>query len=154
MKKWMPVEVSATDLIFGPRDINKMMPAYHEIPSEFYDRSNKWHDVFGHWFFTGLPEGTEFLPKEGIDLSKALAHIRSVMGSFEPKHEHKMAGVAFLMNEWFQDVIVPVAIPSYTQQAQAGYTLFEMVATLLGVAAIGVFCFLLYSAAHFISKAW
>jgi hypothetical protein len=36
-----------------------------------------------------------------VDTNKALAHIQCIMMSFEPKHEHKTAGVAFLLDEWF-----------------------------------------------------
>ena len=43
-------------------------------------------------------------PKEGVDTKKALRHVKAVLGSWEPKHEHKEAGVAFLLNEWFDDV--------------------------------------------------
>jgi hypothetical protein len=31
-------------------------------------------------------------------------HLKAIMGSFQPKHEHKTAGVAYLMSLWFEAV--------------------------------------------------
>lgn len=42
-------------------------------------------------------------PEAGVDRYKALRHIHYILGSWEPKHEHKEAGAAFLFNEWFED---------------------------------------------------
>jgi hypothetical protein len=62
---------------------------------------------FSRWFFSGLPKGTVFVPHEGIDPAKAMRHLRAILGSFEPKHEHKEAGVAYLMSQWFKEVRIP-----------------------------------------------
>lgn len=114
--KWEPVEVSDAELAFGPRDLSKMMPAYKEIPDEFRlawpGHGNKWQEIFSKWFYGGLPHGTEFVAKEGIDGAKALSHIAAVMRSYEPKHEHKAAAVAFLMNEWFTEMKIPSQVPA------------------------------------------
>jgi hypothetical protein len=29
------------------------------------------------------------------------------MRSFEPKHEHKIEGVAYLMSQWFEKILIP-----------------------------------------------
>jgi hypothetical protein len=40
--------------------------------------------------------------KEGIDRSVAMRHLKCIMSSWEPQHEHKTAGVAYLMSLWFE----------------------------------------------------
>lgn len=39
--------------------------------------------------------------KPGVDAHKALRAIKAVLGSYEPKHEHKEAACAFMLSEWF-----------------------------------------------------
>ncbi len=88
-----------------PTRVDHLMPKYEDIPKEFrnWNRPHKWNKVVSDWFYCGL-KNAQWKPKEGVDTKKALIHIRSVLGSWEPKHEHKEAGVAFLLNEWFDDV--------------------------------------------------
>lgn len=86
-----------------PASVRHLMPPQVDIPDEFKGMGRtRWNKLFNDWFFFGL-ESLELTPREGVDKSKALRHIRAVMGSFEPKHEHKEAAVAYLLNEWFTD---------------------------------------------------
>lgn len=86
-----------------PASVRHLMPAQADIPDEFKDFGRtKWNQLFNDWFFLGLTS-LELTPKEGVDKDRALRHIRAIMGSFEPKHEHKEAAVAYLLNEWFAD---------------------------------------------------
>jgi len=101
-----PKEVSDVDMAFGGK-ISKLMPSYEKIPDEFKRSSSKWGRIVAEWFFSGLPKGTEFIAKDGIDRAKALRHVKAILGSFEPKHEHKEAGCAYLLSLWFDDVKVP-----------------------------------------------
>ena len=99
--KWdKPQDVTKFDVVFGPKRIETLLPAMNEIPAEFHEFNNPWQKIVSGWFFSGLNP----IPsaKEGIDQNKALAHIASVLGSFEPKHEHKSAGCAYLMSLWFE----------------------------------------------------
>lgn len=101
----LPVEVSNVELAFGG-SIRTLMPKYQEVPEEFKKfHGNKWIAVVDEWFFRGLSDNAEFKPKKGIDQSKALRHISAIMRSWEPKHEHKIAACAYLLSEWFDDVI-------------------------------------------------
>ena len=97
-----PVEVTGLDMAFGPRSIRKLMPAYEDIPEEFRRGHTKWNGFFNDMFFSGI-KNLNLIPKEGIDHKAALCHIKALSGSFEPKHEHKEAAVAYLMSIWFQD---------------------------------------------------
>lgn len=92
-----PIDVDAVTMAF-PAGIKHLMPPREQI--EAY-KSGWGGKLFNDWFFCGL-KSLELMPKEGIDKSKALRHIRTIMGSFEPKHEHKEAAVALLLEEWFE----------------------------------------------------
>lgn len=100
-KEWLPMEIDAATLAF-PASVSHLMPAYKEIPQEFYRSRSKWNALVTDWFFCGLEE-LKLKPKPGIDEQKALRHISAIMRSFEPKHEHKEAACAYLMSLWFED---------------------------------------------------
>lgn len=106
--KYTPKPVDRAASVFGPRKISDYLPDYADVPEPY----KRWHgnqhvEVVERWFFRGLPEGTQFVPKPGIDAEAALAHISACMRSWEPKHEHKTAGVAYLLSEWFERIEIP-----------------------------------------------
>lgn len=78
----------------------EILPPYSEIPDEFKRGSNPWAEWQGEWFYSGLKKLPT--PKAGIDLDLAMKNLACVQGSFEPKHEHKQAGVAYLASLWFE----------------------------------------------------
>lgn len=94
-------DVDQVGLAF-PTSTRDYMPAYADIPAEF----KSWNDtrwevrLFNDMFYSGL-KSLDLKPKPGVDKDRALRHIRYVMGSWEPQHEHKTAGVAYLFNQWF-----------------------------------------------------
>jgi hypothetical protein len=95
-------EISDLDVAFGTV---KGLPAYASIPDEFTRRGGtKWNDLVSDWFFGGL-KSLRLAPNEGVDKDKAMKHIRALLASFEPKHEHKEAGVAYLMSQYFADAV-------------------------------------------------
>jgi hypothetical protein len=100
-------EMTGADVAFGNV---KHMPKYEAIPEDFKRHNgNEFCSAISKWFFKGaqkapdgiIIDGKQFTAKPGVDLSKALAAIRAVLGSFEPKHEHKEAACAFMLSEWF-----------------------------------------------------
>ncbi len=94
-------DVDAVEEVFGAKDIYKMMPKYEDIPQEYkMNFHNPAFEFICGWFYTGL-KNPEFVPKEGVDPEKALKHIATIMVSYAPKHEHKMAGCAWLLDQWF-----------------------------------------------------
>jgi hypothetical protein len=104
-----PQDVSDLTLAF-PTSVDALMPdrafceqALRALP----DRGRKWVEIQQRWFFHGLPEDTRFDPRKGIATPRALRHLGAIQGSFEPKHEHKEAAVAYLLSRWFTDVRVP-----------------------------------------------
>jgi hypothetical protein len=103
-----PKKVIDVEIAFGG-DIGELLPSMDDIPDEFDLPGNtKWNKIISMWFFQGLPPETKFIPKDGIDSNDALRHIAAILRSFEPKHEHKESGCAYLMSLWFDDVIISV----------------------------------------------
>lgn len=96
-------KLSDLDIAFPARAM-EWLPPMDEIPDKFKARGNAWTRLVGRWFAKGLPRTTEFVPKEDVDAKAAFNVVRACLGSFEPKHEHKEAGCAFLMSEWFVQV--------------------------------------------------
>lgn len=106
----VPTDINRTDIAFGRI---KHMPKYEDVPAEFkaFMRrgQNPFCDAVSHWFYSGakgVPNGVEidgktFVAKPGVNAAQALGAIQAVLGSFEPKHEHKEAACAFMLSEWF-----------------------------------------------------
>jgi hypothetical protein len=100
--KFMPKSVDDLDIAFGGRT-RELLPPMSQIPDEFknLNRPTEWNKLVSRWFFSGLPSGMGWAPKPGIVTRDALRHVGAIMGSFEPKHEHKEAGCAYLLSLWF-----------------------------------------------------
>lgn len=100
-------EVRDLDLAF-PANVLPYMPKWDDIPEEFQNGNSKENKFISKWFFQGIRD-LDLSPREGVDPDKAVRHIQMILGSFEPKHEHKEAACAFLMREWFEDFSYEVA---------------------------------------------
>ncbi|EGT5675337.1 hypothetical protein AGJ34_20420 [Cronobacter dublinensis subsp. dublinensis] len=96
-----PIEVSQLNMVFGGMPM-KILPPYDIIPDEFKTSKNVWHDLINHWFYKGLSREQFPTPKPDIELGLALANIQACLVCREPKHEHKIAGAAFLADLWFE----------------------------------------------------
>jgi hypothetical protein len=101
-------DVTPGAVAFGEYGVKfrELVPDKKDIPEEFNDWYNPWCQVQRTWFFQGI-EGYSFIPKEGVDLDKAIAHLGAIQSSWEPQHEDKVLYVSFLMSEWFEDVVKP-----------------------------------------------
>lgn len=96
-----PTEVSQLDMAFAT-NVSHLMPSYDEIREQYNpNRRLPSLRLFRDIFYRGIKSADGLVPREGIDKNKALRHIRTVMSSWEPKHEHKEAAVAFLFDKWF-----------------------------------------------------
>lgn len=99
-----PTPLSDVDVAF-PARVSHLMPPMAAIPDEFRmwnSKPNKWVEFQERWFYEGLKK-VKMAPKEGIDPNVAIRHLKAIQGSFEPKHEHKVAAVAYLASLWFED---------------------------------------------------
>lgn len=95
-------EVTAVELAF-PAHVLEFMPEWKDIPDEFKHGSTIENELVTQWFFGGVKH-FRLIPREGVDGNKALDHIQMILGSYEPKHEHKEAACAFLLREWFSSI--------------------------------------------------
>jgi len=95
---YTPIKLSALDIAFGGNAM-QILPPNSAIPDEFKRQGGVWPKWQADWFYSGLKRWPK--PKDGIDMHLAMANLKCVMGSFEPKHEHKQAGVAYLASLWF-----------------------------------------------------
>lgn len=93
--------VTDLDVTFGPKNMTDFLPAAKDIPEQFWKTSDKWSAYISSWFFNGLSEWP--IAKPGINFKIATAHIRTIITSYEPKHEHKIAGCAYLASLWFDE---------------------------------------------------
>lgn len=91
-------ELKDSDVVFGNI---KHLPKWEEIPKEFKDGHTTWNALFNTWFYNGLKK-SQITVKTGVDKNNALRALKAIIGSFEPKHEHKEAGAAYLMSQWFE----------------------------------------------------
>lgn len=99
-------EVSDVTLAFPANVIRDgLLPAWDDIPERFktLDRDG-WIDLFVALFYEGGKAGHDLWlhPNPGVDGAKAFRQIRACLGSYEPRHEHKTAGVTFMLSEWFE----------------------------------------------------
>ena len=102
--KWeKPQEVQDVEIAFGG-DIPDLLPDHEDIPPEFSDNHNPWVLLTSKWFFSGLGKAF-WSTRTGVDQETAIRHVRAVLASFAPSHQHKEAGVAYLLHRWFKGVI-------------------------------------------------
>lgn len=105
-----PKDVSDIDIAF-PAKVSHLMPPMASIPDEFKRFSGEWVEFQRAWFY-GHRKIASVTPKDGIDASAAIRHLHCIQGSFEPKHEHKEAAVAYLASLWFDGVTYADEVPA------------------------------------------
>ena len=96
---YLPIPVSDVDMAFGGKAM-EILPPMDAIPAYFQRGNSEWNRFVSGWFFGGLKRYP--VPREGVDFNLALRNLQCVIGSFEPKHEHKEAGAAYLASLWFK----------------------------------------------------
>jgi hypothetical protein len=94
-------DLTRLDLVFGEV---KHLPPMSDIPGRFRERRDPYAHFVSSWFFGGRTENdmTRLVARPGVDRGKALVAIKAILSSFQPKHEHKEAGAAYLLHEWFE----------------------------------------------------
>jgi hypothetical protein len=97
-------EVQEVDniLMAFPADVMNLMPKYEDIPDEFKHGHTEWNKIFANWFYCGIVIH-KTVPKEDVDAEKAIKHLKAIIGSYQPKHEHKEAAVSYLLSQWFDE---------------------------------------------------
>ena len=99
-------DLKSSEIVFGCN--LGWVPKYEDIPEDHKrgyssdPKVKKMNSLMNSWFFCGL-KSLKLTPKKGVDEEKAKLAIHALMGSYEPKHEHKEAAVTYLLCEWFDD---------------------------------------------------
>ena len=93
--------ITALDVTFGPKNLSDFLPGMKDIPKEFFDYNNKWNRWASHMFNNGLKDWP--VAKSGIHFKQAAMHLKVIMTSWEPKHEHKLAGCGYLASLWLEE---------------------------------------------------
>lgn len=97
----IPVKIDFSKVVL----LSNLLPE-DEIPPEFYRLGNKWNKLVSLWFFSGLPKNVKLHAKEGVDRNDAVKHCKVVLNSCDLEHNTKIAIVAFLVSQWFEDIEV------------------------------------------------
>lgn len=120
-----PREVSDVMLAFPASVVGEYLPEWNDIPEGFRKSWNSSSgacglasDIFDARFGGGEKIG--FVPMDGIDPGAAWRHIVACLGSFEPKHEHKIAGVGYLISLWIKAFIVDDVVYWQNRNAKEG----------------------------------
>jgi hypothetical protein len=109
----LPTPIEDVSLAF-PADALDYMPTWEEIPDEFKsytETSIEWHAMAALWFSKGIASDyTGYLPVELEDGTRIEGElidrqINAILGSYAPKHEHKMAAVAWMLSIWIESAI-------------------------------------------------
>jgi hypothetical protein len=107
-KGWgVPRPVDDVTLAFPASVMSALMPPYDVCVAglaELPDGGEQWRQFQRDWFYNGLPDTTQFWAVEGVDAEMAFRHLSAVQRSFEPKHQHKEAAVAYLASRWLTKI--------------------------------------------------
>lgn len=82
----------------------RLLPKWEDIPKEFWDGNLYTQLVDSIFFNTKRPEGAiEVKPEFATEEAQANMHrfIEAHLRTWEPKHEHKTAGVGFALSHIF-----------------------------------------------------
>lgn len=101
-----PVEASPIDIAFPACVIGRLLPPMDAIPGEIHNQQN---GLASEAFFNGL-DTKDLVAKEDVDKAAALGQIQACLGSYEPKHEHKIAGVNYLFSLFFEADSIGIAL--------------------------------------------
>lgn len=96
-----PKEVPAVQRAFPANVVGSWLP-----PRAWFAEDNvpqQWESFANSIFFGKGLTGIALIPKDGIDAKMAWEHATMILGSYEPKHEHKTEGVAWLLWHWFEE---------------------------------------------------
>lgn len=96
-------KIDDAGVAFGDASV---LPKFTDLPAEFREWHREFHcDVASKLFFTGGSLADYGLKvRDGLDRGDVMRALRACLGSWEPKHEHKIAGVGYLLSQWCEKV--------------------------------------------------
>jgi hypothetical protein len=84
-------------------DPTLLLPPAIDIPDRYWMHNCLWNEIANHWFNHGLSHDS-FIAKPGINKKDAIGQLFCAIRSNGIKHDTKIAGVAYLLSEWFEKV--------------------------------------------------
>lgn len=100
-------------MAFPANVMGVLLPPMTDIPEDFKKwGGNKWVRACETWFNSGVDTEKSTIKfashLNDEQMNDAMRQLQACLGSYEPKHEHKVAGVAYLMSLFFGELnIVP-----------------------------------------------
>lgn len=85
--------ISDAEVTFGTM---RLLPAWQDIPQDF-GRGNRYTELASALFNGSELPNWEIEMKEGFDPQVLNRAVRAHLQSFGPKHEHKIAGVGYMI---------------------------------------------------------
>jgi len=117
-----PKEVDKVLAAFPADVIGDYLPKWEDIPEDFrkgWNRQGSPCDLASALFSGSYMSGKigepvielvgrtpGFIVKEGIDAKLVWPHLQVCLRSYQPKHEHKIAGVGYLISQWIQVFLI------------------------------------------------
>ena len=100
-----PVAIPRVQQVF-PANLGDLLPPLDLIP-EAYRSGRAGHvSTYARSMALGrIDESLALIKRPGVDPELAWTHLCTIASSFEPKHEHKEAALAWLLSMWYLDVV-------------------------------------------------
>lgn len=110
-KDWsIPVKIHPFAIAFPATVIGEILPPLEDIPTEFRNIYNEWCKIASKIFYEGmLISKSTIIRKPHITdeiISDCWGQLAACSASYEPKHEHKISGMAYLLSLWFEKIEV------------------------------------------------
>ena len=103
MEQWRtPRPVSDVDFAFPATVIGRYIPDWGQLPKPFQQFTSGYEKLAYHACFHSVELRPEALI-ERIEADMASRQLSAVARSFEPRHEHKQAALAFLLSLWLRE---------------------------------------------------
>jgi len=102
--KLLPKHVDAVTLAFPANVVGVYLPKLEEIPDKYKTNEYSWKGgcELATRIFSNECSGKKvgFVPMPGVDPQGVWEHLSVCLGSYQPKHEHKIAGTGWLIEMW------------------------------------------------------
>lgn len=101
---YLPVPVTDALLAF-PGQVEHLMPAPEEIPERYWEEDARLFPLIRKFVYEGyMPADFTFEARDEIDYGLVHRHMAAIRGSFQPKHEHKIAALTMLLDLWLPNL--------------------------------------------------
>lgn len=105
---WAPADrpVAAIDLAFSLPTWREVLPPYDRLPVEYKRGEARGCKFVTSWFYHGV-SNIKMEPKPGVteeQLGRVCQVVKAIIGSFEPKHEHKIGGLGFIIDSYVDEL--------------------------------------------------